>query len=87
MVGVVRWFLSTLYGSYAARWNKGGNEKKPYNPVLGELFFVDWEYNNSKIDLICEQGKLDILFFISQSAIILQLQASTLKTGNHKRSW
>eukprot|EP00834_Sanchytrium_tribonematis_P003491 NODE_135_length_16508_cov_1.365897.p12 type:complete len:186 gc:universal NODE_135_length_16508_cov_1.365897:7932-7375(-) len=36
LVNVARWFISQLFGSYASR----GNEKKPYNPILGEQFFA-----------------------------------------------
>ncbi|KAG8998664.1 Oxysterol binding protein [Tulasnella sp. JGI-2019a] len=39
---VLRWFISTLKGQYTSRNEKMGSEKKPLNPVLGELFFGTW---------------------------------------------
>ncbi|KAI8582285.1 hypothetical protein K450DRAFT_228235 [Umbelopsis ramanniana AG] len=51
MLEVARWFMSTLWGSYASRCTNGLNEKKPYNPVLGEQFFCKL----GDVDCICEQ--------------------------------
>ena len=42
MLAVVKWFMSTLYGSYHERCANGATERKPYNPILGEQFFADW---------------------------------------------
>ncbi|KDN50872.1 Oxysterol-binding protein [Tilletiaria anomala UBC 951] len=42
MTNVLRWFISTLKGSYTARNTSMGSEKKPLNPILGELFFGNW---------------------------------------------
>lgn len=39
---VVKWFISTLKGQYTTRNEKMGSEKKPLNPVLGELFKGKW---------------------------------------------
>ncbi|KAG8875299.1 Oxysterol binding protein [Tulasnella sp. 331] len=39
---VLRWFIATLKGQYTSRNEKMGTEKKPLNPVLGELFFGTW---------------------------------------------
>jgi hypothetical protein len=39
---VLKWFLSTLKQQYASRSEKFGNEKKPLNPFLGELFLGKW---------------------------------------------
>ena len=57
MVGVVRYFISTLFGSYGSRSTKGSSEKKPYNPVLGEQFFASYKSNDGSVDtfLTCEQ--------------------------------
>jgi hypothetical protein len=41
MVAAVKWFLSTLPGSYHERC-VNGSEKKPYNPILGEQFHCEW---------------------------------------------
>lgn len=60
MLEVVRWYVSTLYGSYGYRSAEGRLEKKPYNPILGEQFFCKWEDENTdykKVTLTAEQGK------------------------------
>ncbi|KAI8339116.1 hypothetical protein BC941DRAFT_394549 [Chlamydoabsidia padenii] len=51
MLAVVRWFMSTLWGSYASRCTNGLNEKKPYNPILGEQF----KCTLGDVKCICEQ--------------------------------
>ncbi|KAE8217697.1 hypothetical protein CF319_g8273 [Tilletia indica] len=57
MINVLRWFISSLKGSYTARNASMGSEKKPLNPILGELFFGHWPatdvYGETK--LISEQ--------------------------------
>jgi hypothetical protein len=40
---VLRWFLATLKQQYASRSEQYGNEKKPLNPFLGEIFLGRWE--------------------------------------------
>ncbi|KAG5455618.1 MAG: Oxysterol-binding protein-domain-containing protein, partial [Olpidium bornovanus] len=59
IVAVLKWFVSTLYGSYYSRCAKGF-EKKPYNPVLGEEFFCNFKCDKpcGKTRLFCEQGNL-----------------------------
>ncbi|KAG0231692.1 glycerol ethanol, ferric requiring protein [Actinomortierella wolfii] len=42
LLRVVKWFISTLYGSYSSRTSTVGMEKKPYNPILGEQYFGRW---------------------------------------------
>ncbi|XP_003371633.1 oxysterol-binding protein-related protein 9 [Trichinella spiralis] len=37
MLAVVRWYLSTFYGG-----RRSGLAKKPYNPILGEVFACCW---------------------------------------------
>lgn len=39
---VLKWFISTLKGQYTSRNETMGSEKKPLNPVLGELFYGFW---------------------------------------------
>jgi len=39
---VLKWFLTTLKQQYASRSEQYGNEKKPLNPFLGELFLGQW---------------------------------------------
>jgi hypothetical protein len=52
---VLKWFLSTLKSSYASRSEKQGNEKKPLNPFLGELYLGKWEDAAGTTELISEQ--------------------------------
>ncbi|KAE8209850.1 hypothetical protein CF327_g6207 [Tilletia walkeri] len=42
LTNVLRWFISTLKGQYTARNSSMGSEKKPLNPILGELFLGKW---------------------------------------------
>lgn len=43
MLAVVKWFISTLKSQYCSRSESMGSEKKPLNPLLGELFVGKWE--------------------------------------------
>lgn len=52
---VLKWFLTTLKQQYASRSEQYGNEKKPLNPFLGELFFGKWEDEAGTTELISEQ--------------------------------
>ncbi|PQE17085.1 oxysterol-binding protein [Rutstroemia sp. NJR-2017a BBW] len=52
---VLKWFLSTLKQQYASRSEKFGNEKKPLNPFLGELFLGKWIDSCGTTELISEQ--------------------------------
>jgi hypothetical protein len=52
---VLKWFLSTLKQQYASRSEKFGNEKKPLNPFLGELFLGKWEDEAGTTELVSEQ--------------------------------
>ncbi len=53
---VLKWFLSTLKQQYASRSEQYGNEKKPLNPFLGELFLGAWEDDASGVtELVSEQ--------------------------------
>lgn len=52
---VLKWFLSTLKHQYASRSEQFGNEKKPLNPFLGELFLGSWNDEAGKTTLISEQ--------------------------------
>jgi hypothetical protein len=61
---VLKWFLSTLKQQYASRSDKYGNEKKPLNPFLGELFLGKWEDEAGTTELISEQVRF---VFMSQS--------------------
>ncbi|KAK8045484.1 hypothetical protein PG993_005508 [Apiospora rasikravindrae] len=52
---VLKWFLTTLKQQYASRSEQYGNEKKPLNPFLGELFLGKWEDAAGTTELISEQ--------------------------------
>ncbi|KAK7992686.1 hypothetical protein PG996_012284 [Apiospora saccharicola] len=52
---VLKWFLTTLKQQYASRSEQYGNEKKPLNPFLGELFLGRWEDAAGTTELISEQ--------------------------------
>lgn len=52
---VLKWFLSTLKHQYASRSEQFGNEKKPLNPFLGELFLGTWSDEAGQTTLISEQ--------------------------------
>ncbi|KAI0098800.1 hypothetical protein GGR51DRAFT_576924 [Nemania sp. FL0031] len=52
---VLKWFLTTLKQQYASRSEQYGNEKKPLNPFLGELFLGKWDDEAGTTDLISEQ--------------------------------
>lgn len=57
MTHVLRWFIATLKGQYTARNTSMGSEKKPLNPVLGEIFLGTWPDKNDRgeITLVAEQ--------------------------------
>ncbi len=66
---VLKWFLSTLKQSYASRSEKFGNEKKPLNPFLGELFLGKWVDASGTTELVSEQVWYDsCLGFLLHSA-------------------
>ncbi|KIM89944.1 hypothetical protein PILCRDRAFT_95024 [Piloderma croceum F 1598] len=48
-LAVLRWFISTLKGQYTSRNESMGSEKKPLNPVLGELFYGTWPSTNTTL--------------------------------------
>ncbi|ORZ13116.1 hypothetical protein BCR42DRAFT_419213 [Absidia repens] len=48
----VKWFISSLNGSFSSRVPKGEWEKKPFNPILGEQFYCSWEDGTR---IVCEQ--------------------------------
>ncbi|OAD74207.1 hypothetical protein PHYBLDRAFT_111739 [Phycomyces blakesleeanus NRRL 1555(-)] len=57
MLAFIKWFISSLNASYSSRVPKGEWEKKPYNPVLGEQFFMSWSDVDGcgETNVICEQ--------------------------------
>ncbi|KXN85194.1 Protein KES1, partial [Leucoagaricus sp. SymC.cos] len=56
-LAVLRWFISTLKDQYTSRNESMGSEKKPLNPVLGELFYGYWpdQNNRGRTTLLVEQ--------------------------------
>lgn len=57
-LAVLKWFISTLKGQYTSRNESMGSEKKPLNPVLGELFYGYWPATaarGGKTTLVVEQ--------------------------------
>ncbi len=65
MVCTVRWFVSTLYGSFHERCATG-SEKKPFNPILGEQLFCEWKQADDAspqwkdVRMTVEQGTLSL---------------------------
>jgi hypothetical protein len=55
MLRVLKWFISTLKGQYTARETQTGSEKKPLNPILGEVFLGQWSTSKGPTTLISEQ--------------------------------
>lgn len=57
MLALVKWYISSLNASYSSRVPKGEWEKKPYNPILGEQYFMTWgEVDGSgETHVTCEQ--------------------------------
>lgn len=56
MLLVTRWLLNTYHQQYCSRSEQYGNEKKPLNPFLGELFLGEWDDGTgSKTTLVSEQ--------------------------------
>lgn len=78
---VLKWFLSTLKQSYASRSEKFGNEKKPLNPFLGELFLGKWVDASGTTELVSEQVwyafSLDHLFHLAEQRLIKIFQVTT----------
>jgi len=55
MLKVLKWFLCTLRGQYTARETQTGSEKKPLNPILGELHLGQWSTPKGPTVLVSEQ--------------------------------
>ncbi|THH08826.1 hypothetical protein EW145_g2445 [Phellinidium pouzarii] len=84
---VLRWFISTLKGQYTTRNESMGSEKKPLNPVLGELFYGYWpdKGGRGRTDLVVEQVSHHppiTAYYISNESKELSLQGhSAQKTS------
>ena len=57
MTAVLRWFIATLRGQYTSRNTSMGSEKKPLNPILGEVFYGNWPATEKRAEttLVVEQ--------------------------------
>ncbi|OMJ23265.1 Protein KES1 [Smittium culicis] len=58
MLNISRWLISSFKGSYIPETdgNKSIGVKKPYNPILGELFLAKWQSDEfGETKLVCEQ--------------------------------
>ncbi|ORY93867.1 hypothetical protein BCR43DRAFT_443517 [Syncephalastrum racemosum] len=75
MVAVTRWFMSTLWGSYASRCTNGLTEKKPYNPILGEQFHCKL----GDVECVCEQ----VCHHPPISAFYLESKATGVSLNGH----
>ena len=75
---VVKWFLTTLKQQYASRSEKYGNEKKPLNPFLGELFLGKWEDDAGTTELISEQ-----VWFVPLALLPIQRSLTYLSYSHH----
>lgn len=78
-LAVLKWFISTLKGQYTSRNESMGSEKKPLNPVLGELFYGYWPDKNGRgqTNLTVEQVSHHppiTAYFISNPSKGLELQ-------------
>ncbi|WVR04237.1 hypothetical protein IAU60_001237 [Kwoniella sp. DSM 27419] len=79
MESVLRWFIDTLKSQYTTRNEQMGSEKKPLNPVLGELFYGVWPDKNGRGEtrLIVEQVSHHppvTAYFIENKAAGVRLQ-------------
>jgi hypothetical protein len=90
---VLKWFLSTLKQQYASRSDKFGNEKKPLNPFLGELFLGKWVDASGTTELVSEQVRFVLpcygCYYISDTisiATIPQPLPTALQTKNTESS-
>ncbi|KAJ7279050.1 hypothetical protein C8J57DRAFT_1221838 [Mycena rebaudengoi] len=72
---------STLKGQYTSRNEGMGSEKKPLNPVLGELFYGTWPDNNGrgKTDLVVEQ----VSHHPPITAYVIENESKGLKLAGH----
>ncbi|KAI8645856.1 hypothetical protein BD408DRAFT_474277 [Parasitella parasitica] len=57
LLAFIKWFISYLNAAYRRRVPKDQWEKKPYNPVLGEQWFMNWADVNGcgETEVFCEQ--------------------------------
>ncbi|KAF4586212.1 Oxysterol binding protein [Pleurotus pulmonarius] len=80
-LAVLKWFISTLKGQYTSRNDTMGSEKKPLNPVLGELFYGMWPDKDGRgqTDLLVEQ----VSHHPPITAYVIENKAKGLKLVGH----
>ncbi|TEB22466.1 Oxysterol-binding protein [Coprinellus micaceus] len=80
-LAVLKWFVSTLKDQYTSRNEEMGSEKKPLNPVLGELFYAAWPDKNGrgKTTLLVEQ----VSHHPPITAYVIENKAKGLKLVGH----
>ncbi|KAG9217749.1 hypothetical protein CCMSSC00406_0003562 [Pleurotus cornucopiae] len=80
-LAVLKWFISTLKGQYTSRNDTMGSEKKPLNPVLGELFYGMWpdKGGRGQTDLLVEQ----VSHHPPITAYVIENKAKGLKLVGH----
>ncbi|EEB07239.2 oxysterol binding protein [Schizosaccharomyces japonicus yFS275] len=55
MMNVLKWYICGINREYASRNQSYGTEKKPLNPILGELLIGSWDSSKGKVDITVEQ--------------------------------
>ncbi|CAG8561828.1 Oxysterol-binding protein [Rhizophagus irregularis] len=80
-VAVLRWYISTLYGSFASRKDKDKIEKKPFNPILGEQFLARWEDRNGSGETILSSEQVS--HHPPISAVYLENQKAGVSANGH----
>ncbi|KAF1798920.1 hypothetical protein FB192DRAFT_1394012 [Mucor lusitanicus] len=68
LLAISRWFISTLYGSYASRCTDGKYEKKPYNPILGEQFHCDMGDAKCVCEQVCHHPPISAFYLEDEKA-------------------
>ncbi|KAI8366329.1 hypothetical protein EDC96DRAFT_508571 [Choanephora cucurbitarum] len=68
LLAISRWFMSTLYGSYASRCTDGKYEKKPYNPILGEKFFCKMGDATCVCEQVCHHPPISAFYLEDEKA-------------------
>lgn len=68
ILAICRWFISTLYGSYASRCTDGKYEKKPYNPILGEQFHCTMGDAKCVCEQVCHHPPISAFYLEDEKA-------------------
>ncbi|KAI8987500.1 hypothetical protein BDF20DRAFT_850592 [Mycotypha africana] len=68
ILAICRWFISTLWGSYASRCTGGKYEKKPYNPILGEQFHCTMGDAKCICEQVCHHPPISAFYLEDEKA-------------------